>query len=218
MWYGSNEQLQNSWPDLIFSTDDITEVLNLWAKIDAAGTEDIFIMDAAKLIIKDQNMWKCETSVRRVKEGAKTSRYKITCCHLLSLTLIGLSVPSNQVLQFKAVGSHLLLRLAANSCHVAVLHLTGAAAGPGVDAHSERLAWKAEGEEMCLKWCFHTEKMKTKANLHVKTHIIILKDNKWLTYGSMRHLSSNLIYTYTHEHKHRHIAGIAIVHLESCYY
>lgn len=119
--------------------------------MDAVGTEDILVMDTVKLIIKDLNMCKRETSVRREKQGAKTSRSKITCCHLLSLTLIGPGVPSNQVLQFKAVGSHLLLRLAANSCHVAVLHLTGAAAGPGVDAHSQRLACKAGGEEICLK-------------------------------------------------------------------
>lgn len=58
---------------------------------------------------------------------------------LLSLTLVGLGVSSDQVLKFKAVRSHLLLRLAANSRHVAVLHLTGTAAGPRVDTHPERL-------------------------------------------------------------------------------
>lgn len=66
----------------------------------------------------------------------------------LSLTLVGLGVSSDQVLEFEAVGSHLLLRLTADSRHVAVLHLTGAAAGPRVDTHSERLIWKTEGREI----------------------------------------------------------------------
>lgn len=78
--------------------------------------------------------------MKGVKQGSRTSRWK-----LLALTLIGLGVASDQVLQLKAVGSHLLLRLAADGCHVAVLHLAGAAAGPGVDAHSQRLAWEAGG-------------------------------------------------------------------------
>lgn len=64
----------------------------------------------------------------------------------LSLTLVGLGVSSDQVLEFKAVGSHLLLRLTAHRCHVAFIHLAGAAAGPRVEAHAERLIWEAEGE------------------------------------------------------------------------
>lgn len=67
------------------------------------------------------------------------------------LTLVGLGVSSDQVLEFKAVGSHLLLRLAANSRHVAVLHLCGAAAGPGVDTHSERLTYKTEAAEKIFR-------------------------------------------------------------------
>lgn len=66
----------------------------------------------------------------------------------LSFTLVGLGVSSDQVLKFKAVGSHLLLRLTANSRHVAVLHLTGTAAGPRVDTHSQGLIWKTEAEEI----------------------------------------------------------------------
>lgn len=88
----------------------------------------------------DRSVRKRETSVKGVKQGSRTSFWK-----LLAPTLIGLGVPSDQVLQLKAVGSHLLLRLAADGCHVAVLHLTGAAAGPGVDAHPQRLAWKTGG-------------------------------------------------------------------------
>lgn len=65
----------------------------------------------------------------------------------ICLTLVGLGVSCNQVLEFKTVGSHLLLSLTANSRHVAVLHLTGAAAGSGMDTHSQRLIWKTEGEE-----------------------------------------------------------------------
>lgn len=61
-----------------------------------------------------------------------------------SLTLVGLAVSGDQVLELEAVGSHLLLRLAANSRHVAVLHLAGAAAGPGLDAHPQRVIWKTE--------------------------------------------------------------------------
>lgn len=68
----------------------------------------------------------------------------IVLCISVSLTLVGLGVSGNQVLEFKAVRSHLLLRLAANSCHVAVLHLTRAAAGTRVDAHSKRLTYKTE--------------------------------------------------------------------------
>lgn len=68
----------------------------------------------------------------------------------LSLTLIRLGVSSDHVFEFKAVGSHLLLRLTANCRHVAVLHLTGAAAGPGVDTHPERLIWKTGGKKAVI--------------------------------------------------------------------
>lgn len=66
---------------------------------------------------------------------------------LLSLTLVGPGVSSDQVLEFKAVRAHLLLRLTAHGCHVAVLHLAGAAAGPRVEAHAERLIWEGEGTD-----------------------------------------------------------------------
>lgn len=65
----------------------------------------------------------------------------------LCLTLVGLDVSSNQVLEFETVGPHLLLSLTANGRHVAVLHLTGAAAGPRMDTHSQRLVWRTEGKE-----------------------------------------------------------------------
>lgn len=60
-------------------------------------------------------------------------------CQALLPTLIGLDVTSDQVLELKAVRLYLLLRLTANSRHVALLHFTGAASGPRVQTHSERL-------------------------------------------------------------------------------
>lgn len=134
----------------------------------------------------DQNVWKRETSVKAVKQGSRTSRRM-----LLALTLIGLGVPGDQVLQLKAVGSHLLLRLAADSCHVAVLHLTGAAAGPGVDAHSQRLAWKAGGGQSHAHYHVFTQgRSKFKQILE---HIMILKMKK-----------KNLAYTFTHKQTQTH--------------
>lgn len=119
----------------------------------------------------DQNVWKRETSVKGVKQGSRASRWK-----LLALTLIGLGVPSDQVLQLKAVGSHLLLRLAADSCHVAVLHLTGAAAGPGVDAHSQRLAWTAGGGRSHVR--YHVFTQGRSEMTQILEHIVILKMKK----------------------------------------
>lgn len=59
-----------------------------------------------------------------------------------TLTLVGLAVSGNQVLELETVGPHLLLCFAANGRHVAVLHLAGAAARPGLDAHTEGIIWK----------------------------------------------------------------------------
>lgn len=111
----------------------------------------------------------------------------------------------DQVLEFEAVGSHLLLRLAANSCHVAVLHLTGAAAGPGVDAHSERLAWEPEGEE--VRGCSHIEKMEEKQTKKISKYI---KSSTRNDLRSPHHLDNN--FTCTSPHMNTHIAVIAIVH------
>lgn len=72
---------------------------------------------------------------------------------LLPLTLIGLAVSSDQVLELKTVGSHLLLCLAANGRHVAVLHLASAAARTRLDTHTEGIIWKTQRKH------FHTEKV-----------------------------------------------------------
>lgn len=66
-----------------------------------------------------------------------------------SLTLVGLAVSGDQVLELETVGSHLLLCLAANGRHVAVLHLAGAAARPGLDAHTQGIIWKTEIHRKC---------------------------------------------------------------------
>lgn len=57
----------------------------------------------------------------------------------VSLTLVSLGVPRDQVFEFEAVGSHFLLCLTANSRHVAVLHLTSTASGSRMSTHLERL-------------------------------------------------------------------------------
>lgn len=73
---------------------------------------------------------------------------------LLPLTLVGLAVSGDQVLQLETVGSHLLLCLTANGRHVAVLHLASAAARTGLDTHTEGIIWKTQRKH------FHPEEVK----------------------------------------------------------